>query len=224
MKKIIFIPSSNETELLIEPPVPAKKSVPDWYKESPAFNSNDYNKNVLKQCMPFFDATISGYIQRTWTDIYIGFKDGNLSFDSAGEQEMLGHRENPSLPVNDSYYPVEFIWKRKWSVKLPEGYSMLVTHPHNRLDLPFTTLSGVVDSDLFHHTPVGSIPFYIHKGFTGIIPVGTPMYQIIPIKRDSWQGEVEKYNESDTLQKNNIMRRRFYGSYRDMFWKKKTYN
>jgi hypothetical protein len=224
VNKIVFTPSSQDTELLIEPPSSAKKSVPDWYKKSPAFDQKNYRQSVLKQCMPFFDATISGYIQRTWKEIYIGSKDGNLFFDSAEGLEILSHRENASLPVSDGFYPVEFIWRRHWSVELPKGYSMLVTHPHNRLDLPFTTLSGVVDSDLFHHTPVGSIPFYVQKGFTGIIPVGTPMYQIIPFKRENWESETEPFNEAEVLKRNNIMRRRFYSAYRDMFWQKKTYN
>lgn len=223
MKTITFTPSSKETELFIEPPSSAKKFIPDWYKKSPAFDPSKYNQNVLKQCMPFFDATISGYIQRTWTEIYISSSEGQVFFDTASGPEILSYRENSSLPVSDGYYPIEFIWRRQWSVKLPDGYSMLVTHPHNRLDLPFTTLSGVVDSDLFHHTPVGSIPFYIHKDFTGIIPVGTPMYQLIPFKREKWEGKTTPFDEVDVIQKNNLMRRHFYGAYRNMFWQKKTY-
>lgn len=224
MKTITFSPSSEETKLLIEPPSASKKFVPEWYKKSPAFNPDNYSQKVLKQCMPFFDATTSGYIQRTWKEIYIRPQGDQVFFDSAEGPDILTYRENPSLPVGDGYYPIEFIWRRQWSAKLPAGYSMLVTQPHNRLDLPFTTLSGIIDGDLFHHTPVGSIPFYIRKGFTGVIPVGTPMYQIMPFKRENWQSEVTPYDESDVTHKNNVMRRHFNGAYRNMFWQKKTFN
>ncbi len=32
-----------------------------------------------------------------------------------------------------------------WTIEAPEGYSLLFTHPVNRFDLPFTTLTGWVD-------------------------------------------------------------------------------
>jgi hypothetical protein len=223
-KIVTFLPSSKAVELVDESPVSAKRVLPDWYKKSPAFDPKKYKESVLKQCMPFFDATVSGYIQRTWADIFIGSNDDGLFYESASGPEILSYRENSSVPVSDGYYPVEFIWQRQWSVKLPSGYSLLVTHPHNRLDLPFTTLSGVVDNDLFYHTPIGSIPFYVHKGFTGIIPAGTPMYQIIPIKRENWDSKKEPYNDEETRVRDNLLRRSFYGAYRNLFWQKKTYN
>jgi hypothetical protein len=51
--------------------------------------------------------------------------------------------------------------------------------------LPFTTLSGIHDTDGGLHE--GKIPFYIKSDFEGIIPAGTPIMQLIPIKRDSWK-------------------------------------
>ena len=37
-----------------------------------------------------------------------------------------------------------------WTIEAPEGYSVLFTHPVNRFDLPFTTLTGMVDCDRYH--------------------------------------------------------------------------
>jgi hypothetical protein len=48
-------------------------------------------------------------------------------------------------------------------------------------------LSGIVDSTILHE---GSIPFFIKKGFEGIIPAGTPILQIIPFKKDNWTSKV----------------------------------
>lgn len=229
--KIVFVPSSKQVGSAIEPPTTAKKFLPDWYKKIPAFDSRnpEFKGNQLlgvglKMCMPFFDATTGGYIQRTWTDIYIGLKDGIVSWATANEPSIMAVREKPSILLTDNYYPIEFVWQRQWSARLPKGYSLLITHPHNRLDLPFQTLSGLVDSDFFYHTPVGNIPFFIQKGFQGFIPAGTPMYQMIPVKRDDWQSQIAEYDEGETFRLNHIMKRKFYGAYRSMFWHKKNYN
>jgi hypothetical protein len=230
--RIVFLPSTKESSLVIEPPVSAKKVVPDWYKKIPAFDSknpefdsnNEVAKVTLKMCMPFFDATTGGYIQRTWTDIHIKRNDNSVSYTFAQKPTIMEARDKTSIPVTDNFYPIEFIWKNQWNARLPKGYSLLVTHPHNRLDLPFQTLSGIVDADSFYHTAIGNIPFYIQKGFEGFIPAGTPMYQLIPVKRDDWQSEVAEYDEKETFRLNHIMARKFYGAYRSMFWHKKNYN
>lgn len=228
--KIKFTPASKDVELLINPPMPAKQSIPEWFKKIPAFNpkkpsfQNNQIETNLKMCMPFFDATTGGYIQKTWADIFIDIRDESVIYFNAISPDVMNHRTKKSIEVGDSYYPIEYIWQRQWSAKLPKGYSLLITHPHNRLDLPFTTLSGLVDSDAFYHTAVGNIPFYIKKGFQGLIPAGTPMYQMIPVKRDNWTSVIEPFDEIQSIKLNHQVRNRYYGAYRDMFWQKKTYN
>lgn len=229
--KIIFTPSSLDAELFVAPPLPAKKLLPEWYKDIPVFNvknpkfeNNELTNKTLKMCMPFFDASTGGYIQRTWTDIHIGLKDNVVSYNCASSPAIMGAREKISPRISNAYYPVEFVWQRQWTAKLPKGYSLLITHPHNRLDLPFQTMSGIVDSDTFYHTSIGNIPFFIHNGFEGFIPSGTPMFQMIPVKRDDWESEIQEFAEKETLKLDRIMRSKFYGAYRNMFWHKKNYN
>jgi len=231
MMKIIFSPSTKEVERLVEPPVPSKLTVPRWYKQSPSFDSKniklDNNKVVnttLKMCMPFFDAMAGGYIQKTWTDIFIGVENNDLKYSAATLPSILGVRDSVSIDITDNYYPAEFVWHRQWTAKLPKGYSLLITHPHNRLDLPFTTLSGFIDSDVFYHTPIGNIPFFVYKNFQGVIPAGTPMYQMIPIKRDAWERIIEKFDEEKWSMLNHKIRSKFFNGYRDLFWNKKQYN
>jgi hypothetical protein len=221
--KVIFLPSSKETAIVVEPPISAKKILPDWYKKIPPFDLKNPQNIGLKMCMPFFDATTGGYIQRTWTDIYIKRESNLVSYTFAQGPTIIMAREKPSISLTENYYPIEFVWQRQWSARLPRGYSLLITHPHNRLDLPFHTLSGLVDADSFYHTPVGNIPFFIQQGFEGIIPAGTPMYQMIPVKRDNWDSKLLEFDEDETFRLNHIMRRKFYGAYRSMFWHKKTY-
>jgi hypothetical protein len=229
--KIVFTPASEEVASVVEPPVSAKRLMPDWYKKTPAFdsknpvfNNRQISNTSIKMCMPFFDATTGGYIQKTWTDIFIGVRDNSIVYHTALPPTLMSHRENVSVEINDSYYPVEYVWQRQWSAKLPKGYSLLITHPHNRLDLPFTTLSGLVDSDSYYHAPVGNIPFFVKKDFEGFIPAGTPMYQMIPVKRENWESEIKPFDKLESARLNHQIRRKFYGAYRDMFWHKKHYN
>ena len=58
----------------------------------------------------------------------------------------------------------------------------------NRFDLPFYTMSGIVESDIWG-LPVFTA-FFLQKDFIGVIPKGTPIFQIIPFKRDDWEREV----------------------------------
>jgi hypothetical protein len=230
--KIEFIPSSFEIQETVQCPFSIKKIVPDWYKKVEILNSKNFefddNNNVknvnIKNCMPFFDAISSGYVQTTWTDIYVEVKNNFITLRTACGPEIIQTRDKVSVPIDSLFYPIEFIWKTPWIPKVPKGYSVLITHPMNRLDLPFMSMSGIVDSDSFYHTPSGNFPLYIKNGFTGLIPKGTPMYQIIPIKRDSWELEQKLFDEKTYKIRDNFMKKFFYGAYKKNFWNKKFYN
>lgn len=237
-KKITFKPLSKLAEGVVPRPMPAGKYVPDWWKKIPAFKnggSPDLNSGSeftlepsVKMCVPFADTFRFGYIQVTWADIYIKpheFNEDDFEFYTADGPQMFDVRDNLQIPhakSNSTYYPIELEWKTQWVPKLPRGYSALLIHPLNREDLPFTTLSGVVDADKYHHDADGNHPFYLKKGFSGIIPAGTPMYQIVPFKREDWESETEAYSEQvvyDGLKAHN----KFWGSYKDRFWTKKNF-
>ena len=55
-------------------------------------------------------------------------------------------------------------------------------------DLPFSTFSGIVDTD--KHPMCISFPFLIRKDFNGILKKGTPIAQCIPIKRENFMAYV----------------------------------
>jgi hypothetical protein len=71
-----------------------------------------------------------------------------------------------------------------WSMKVPDGYSALITNPLNRPGQPFTPFSGVVDLDNYFNNV--NAPFMWTGGeFEGVIDAGTPIVQVIPFERDS---------------------------------------
>jgi hypothetical protein len=230
MNTIEFIPSSEQCEIYVKRPMPGKNYIPNWYKEikpvtekSLSFNHLGAELNI-KMCMPFLDSMMTGYIQETWCDIYIEYRDNEIHYRYSEDPEIISIRDKVSIPIGSGYYPFEFVWKEPWSIKLPKGYSAIVTHPFNAVDLPFVTLTGVVDSDNYYHTRLGNHPFYIKEGFEGVIPAGTPMYQIIPFKREKWDSTHHKYNYRESEKRHYMIGRKFFGSYKALFWQKKEYN
>jgi hypothetical protein len=98
---------------------------------------------------------------------------------------------------------------------------MLVTHPINRYDLPFTTWSGLIDSDRFWAN--GNLPFALKEDFIGTIPEGTPFAQLIPVKRAKWQAiydqsKVEAYMLQGEAARNPKT------NYKKTKWVRKEYN
>jgi hypothetical protein len=85
-----------------------------------------------------------------------------------------------------------------WTIEAPPGYSLLFTHPVNRDDLPFTTLSGLIDCDTFHDSPLNFPARWHDANFNGVLPKGTPVAQCLPVKRESWAGRFETLSDDDT--------------------------
>jgi hypothetical protein len=196
------------------PLLPAKSFIPEWYKGS--------TSKTLKKCVPFLDAFMSGYIITLPNDLYVSYdnktpeiklEDGTIYKGSYRDAQSVN-----TIPFN--HYDIEFAWDLCIAIHIPAGASLVLTHPFNRYDLPFTTLSGIIDGD-FTIVPHGAIPFYIQKGFEGLIKAGTPVAQLIPFNRDSWKAEVEA-----GLFENSKKNRRSMPSdwYKKSSWKRKSYD
>jgi hypothetical protein len=77
------------------------------------------------------------------------------------------------------------------------GAGGLFTHPVNRTDLPFTTLTGLVDCDSFHDSPLNFPARWHDADFNGVLPKGTPVAQCLPVKREAWTGRYEALTQED---------------------------
>jgi hypothetical protein len=146
----------------------------------------------------------SGYVYRTPCDIEVSEVNGKVKITvlNPQNQDFVGAR--PAMPQfvpPQGYHEDHFAWWADWAVELPEGYSALYSQPFNRFELPFLTTSGIIDNDKVHLP--GTMPFFIVKGFTGVIPAGTPYAQIMPFKRENWIAEIEtEISYEDMVQKN----------------------
>jgi hypothetical protein len=187
---IKFWPWDDYIESITLSPVPAGKLVPEQWKEFSRYIENEPGHMTVKHCLPFFDAMTAGYSFILPVDVEIKIIEGVPQAIFDHPLRLIEVRSIKEVPPPQGYYPVHFSWQMWWGVKVPEGWSALVTHPVNHHELPFHTTSGIVDYDVFIQP--GNIGFFIVDGFEGIIPKGTPMFQIIPIRRQEWSMEIDR--------------------------------
>jgi hypothetical protein len=124
------------------------------------------------------------------------------------------------------YHRKHFAWWADWAVELPPGYSALYTQPLNRFELPFLTTSGIVDNDKVHLP--GTMPFFMVKGVSGVLPAGTPYAQIIPFRREHWESEVDVSLDLDAMTAKNKQNSAKYrrpdgGVYLKEVWERRKY-
>jgi len=219
---IKFIPKDADSEACVERPIQARKAVPEWFKNTPL--SVD-NIGTSKGCMPFLDTFTTGYVQKLWCDVEF-YNDGTkVRFDSEYDPVTIKQLNPKHVPIFDGYAPVELQWNTHWEPLTPEGYSMLYVHPLNQYDFPFMTFSGIIDTDKFNLT--GPLRFLLKEGFNGVIKRGTPIYQMIPLKRDEWNPPEYEY-DYEISSKQNIKLHEHHqkvgaGAYKKMFWQRKDY-
>ncbi len=226
---------NNSGYKYIDIPQSAKKYVPDWYKEATKYFPDNKLKFIngmpnlgLKLCIPFLEGFTTGYIAETWCDILVTKTELGLKIDWRSTEDIpqpLNERPKmvaSTLPVPAGHADQHYAWNNIFQMKLPKGYSLLLAHPFNRYDLPFTTLSGIVDADF--GMQAGNVPFFIKSDFEGIIPAGTPMYQVIPFKREDWTSS--KNEDLAELSRRHSFEniRKIGGFYKKEFWNKKKYD
>ena len=233
-KEIKFIPGNDFIDKIDSPrPAPASEYIPKWYRDLNLYvnpNLKNYrgvngDANItVKACMPVLDAMTSGYIIPLPCDL--NFVDSKIyghrvSWEVPWTPVAEHHeRQTTGIGLSDEYEKVALKFEIPWRVIAPKGYSLLYTHPFYRFDLPFISTTAIVDSDVF--TREVNIPFFIKKDFIGILPMGTPIVQVIPIKRDSWKSSFKKYDPDYKLSITNL-RLVATRSYVKRWWIKKSY-
>lgn len=178
----------------------------------------------LKLCIPFLEAMTAGYVIELPGDLHIERSSQGVGFGWNEELPFMEIRPKDmakELPRPSGHDPDLYAWITHWGIEVPPGYSCIFTHPFNRFDLPFTTTTGLVEAD--GYSTGGGIPFFLKEGFTGIIPAGTPIIQIIPLKREGWKSEVKPFDETWVKQQLWAVQKYVTGGYKKHFWVKKTF-
>lgn len=243
-QKIEFFPVSN---ICMFPPTPASKIVPEWYKQLPGYIGGKKTRthktqdqgdglSTIKRCMPVTDAIMSGYIFYTQADVW-------LSNTLVNENNEIVEGKGWEFPISDEHYkPLSFHNKKQleghpalqhekhlalkfentWAMKTPQGYSTLFINLLHRENNIFRILEGIVDTDSYYG-PV-NFPFVlIDPMWEGLISAGTPVAQVIPIKRDSWEMEITQGIPNWRKYLEAALHSSWWGGYRNRFWNRKEY-
>jgi hypothetical protein len=214
----------------IAEPKPASAYLPEWYKNTESYMGGEKKPTgdgtttgTIKKCVPVFDAITAGYIITLPADVFVSQKEGAPWYEWANFGLVQFHpvEQAPEHPARNGM-PAYPKWINPWAISTPKGYSVLFTQPLHR-DSPFKILDGIVDTDIYK-APV-NFPFVLtDPKFEGIIPQGTPIAQVIPIKRESWQMELGQQAEfEEQIKITQKLRTRFFDSYRNQFWTRKEY-
>lgn len=214
---------------VIPEPYPARKYLPDWFKNLPPKLSKGMETSTLKRCPPFIDAMVTGWIIPLAADVEIKsnedashidyqWKFNRPMIDNHGKYQVT--TDNCPAPHHDQP-PMK--WRNWWAVKAPPGYSLLFTPPFNRTETRFTCFTGIVDTEYFEFI---NFPFIWNaKNWFGVVEAGTPLVQVIPIKRSDLikEASCRAFTEEDDkeLEKTRARRRSHLSYYRNKLWERK---
>jgi len=214
----------------LPPPVPARGQLPDWLRAMPANAHSDIHGRdirTVKQCPPFVDAMAYGVMILLPCDVRMDHGSLSWAWD-VPEPATSGH---PRAPLS-FHVPAQLIgtpfasagqaaikFNSFWTIELDPGWSLFATHPVNRWDLPFRTITGLVDADRFHDGGINFPALWTEPEFSGVLPKGTPVAQCFAVPRAAPELVFESFDEahqaayaktvSDVLAAPNVYRKRF---------------
>ncbi|MBP5856037.1 hypothetical protein KAJ83_03390 [Marivibrio halodurans] len=176
-------------------PVRGTEALPEWLRTMPATADSDLlgaPVRTLKHCPPLIDAMGAGWLMPLAADVEVS-ADGRFDWNWSPPPTRFERLTRAPLGLHVSAQaagspigkPGQLFLKfmNFWTVETPPGWSVLFTHPASRTDLPFRTLSGLVDCDRFSHGLVHFPAIWTGEGFVGRLPAGTPVAQLIPVPR-----------------------------------------
>lgn len=222
-------------------PVPAASLIPDWYKSLSSYVDGTERRPMAmgqtmginataKKCMPIFDAMTVGYIIVTHVDVFVSQRFDEASLKTVPYYEwpsfdVIKFHPKNQLPIHpqDTGHEMSYPkWVNAWYIKTPPGYSTLIVPPLHR-ETPIVVFPGLVDTDKY--TANINFPFVLKDPkMEGLIPAGTPIAHVIPIKREAWKSTFGGEKDIETTNKDIVkLKTRFFDSYKSQFRQNKSY-
>ena len=220
--KIITFEAQTENVFEVrEKPIPAIKMVPKWWKDVPKYSEG--NKLILnpdpnltvKKCAPVLDVLGAGYIITLWADLFVEREDSNSFKITWSVQndvvEFWSDSQLSSFNIPPNFSKPAMKYLHGWNILTPPGWSTMFFHPVGYDDLPIRSVSGIVDTDIL--TTGINCPFFLKENFSGIIPKGTPMVQLLPFKRETWQANFTNPGDKKSSFELEKLKTKIVGSY-----------
>jgi hypothetical protein len=220
----------KELEGLLPTPTLAAHGLPDWLRTMPAqaFSALAGGEDdTFKRCPPVVDAMTAGFLIPLVCDLRVEAGEFSWDADLPPSRDVdyarspVGVHDAAQVAGTPLFDPDQFLIKfhNLWTIEAPPGYSLLFTHPVNRFDLPFVTLTGLVDCDLYRDGWINFPAAWRDPAYRGVLPRGTPVAQCFPIRREAWTVETGAFSEGDAQRSRELLGevRRERGVYRRRF-------
>lgn len=219
-------------------PVLASENKPSWWEKMQQYiggrpavvaykSSSDLNPTA-KQCMPLHDVMTAGYHILLPCDVFIDLDS------STGRKKIVWGTSMPNMisnhnpeqvegyPVPEGFETLPYKWSNSWIVKTPPGWSCIFQHPAYHDHLPFRSLSAIVDTD--RHDMAVLFPFLLKQSFSGSIPRGTPIAQVIPFRRADVKATYTWDEDGSFATKKHAFYQTLFHAYRKFFRQPKPYS
>jgi len=182
---------------LLPRPMPARAALPDWLRAmAPRVASTVHGREIrtVKQCPPFVDAMRHGFMLVLPCDVAVA---PGMRFSWDWPLPALAVQGHPRAPL--SFHVPEQVagsplahgaqsalkFNSFWTIELEAGWSLLAMHPVNRDDLPFRTVTGLVDADRFNEVGINFPAVWLDAAFEGVLRRGTPIAQCAVVRREA---------------------------------------
>jgi hypothetical protein len=114
-------------------------------------------------------------------------------------------------------------FENPWIIVTPPDYVCLITAPVNRFEMPFTALTGIVETGTYYrevHLPMACA---MRPGETFELRRGAPMIQVIPIRREEWTSGVDRIDDARRAEQQAMVETNPH-FYKDRFWRKVAFD
>jgi hypothetical protein len=168
------------------------------------------------------DMLSSGYIVPLWADVQVRNVGKLTSLTWRVEKAVFEEHSGQEVEIPDGYQKSQFKYLNPWIPKLPSGFSALIIPCPGYPNTPFRAMAAVIDYDKTPHSLFP--PVYLKENFEGIVERGTPMFQIIPFKRNNWKSSFSFLeNGEQTARMDRDVKATIVNNYVKNFWEKKSY-
>ena len=217
-------------------PFPASQALPQWWKDATPYikspENTDGKKIIIenresnasfKKCTPMLDLLSSGYIVPLWADVQIKIENnGHPLIRWRVLKDVFEFHLTQEVEIPNGYQKTQFKFLNQWIPKLPKGFSALIISCPGYPNTPFRAMQAIIDYDKTTH-PL-SPPVFLKEGFEGIVEKGTPMFQIIPFKRNNWTSKFSFLEDGyDQINIDRDVKATLVNNYVKNYWEKKSY-
>jgi len=182
-------------------PQPYKKFIPDWWKNTPAFDNNGLP--TVKVCPSFTDFFDLGYVMPMWCSVKLEYNSeiDLWRYETSSSEFDIQHHGNEQfldcVDVNFLGEKADFVFKAvcPWRIITKPGWSVLQLPLFYHFNKEYTVLPGIIDTDRYHQVNQQILYFGNSKQIT--INGGDPLCLYIPFERKKMDYAIRDANEHD---------------------------